>query len=86
MGNAPGLYDKAVLEVSIKNQIKWRNNLGKFVVAVDCNHGTTEMIVKCVCVCAVVRFVQKDERKYYEALLQYSREHFVVSPIVLAKE
>lgn len=29
MGNAPGLYDKAVLEVSIKNQIKWRNNIGE---------------------------------------------------------
>jgi hypothetical protein len=54
MGNAPGLYDKAVLEVSIKNQIKWRNN--------------------------VVRHVQRDERKYYEAMLQYSREHFVLYP------
>lgn len=29
-------------------------------------------------VLVAVRFVQRDERKYYEALLQYSREHFVV--------
>lgn len=32
----------------------------------------------CMCVLVAVRFVQRDERKYYEALLQYSREHFVV--------
>ena len=28
-------------------------------------------------ICAV-RFVQKDERKYYEKLMQYSREHLMV--------
>lgn len=28
LGNAPGLYDKAVLEYSVKNQLRWRNNLG----------------------------------------------------------
>lgn len=27
----------------------------------------------------LVRFVKKDERKYYESLLQYSREHLMVS-------
>ena len=26
-----------------------------------------------------VRFVQRDERKYFEELLSYSKEHFVVS-------
>ena len=28
LGNAPGLYEKAVVDFSIKNQLRWRNNLG----------------------------------------------------------
>ena len=70
MGNAPGLYDKAVLEVSIKNQIKWRNNIGEpdhIPIALFWSNFFS------------VRFVQRDERKYYDTLLQYSREHYVVS-------
>ena len=89
MGNAPGLYDKAVHEVSIKNQIKWRNNIGEpsavsFFILIPllwlwlcvC---VVVCVCVCVCVCAAVRFVQRDERRYYEALLNYSREHYVVS-------
>ena len=51
MGNAPGLYDKAVLEVSIKNQIKWRNNVGEGLASGVCVTGGNlcNMIV-CVCV------------------------------------
>lgn len=29
LGNIQSLYDKAIVEVSIKNQLRWRNNLGK---------------------------------------------------------
>ena len=28
LGNAPGLYEKAVVDFSVKNQLRWRNNLG----------------------------------------------------------
>lgn len=28
LGNAPGLYDKAVFDYSVKNQLRWRNSLG----------------------------------------------------------
>ena len=31
------------------------------------------------CICSLVRHIKKDERKYYESLLQYSREHLMVS-------
>eukprot|EP00731_Ephydatia_muelleri_P031554 Em0023g61a len=54
LGNIQSLYDKAIVEVSIKNQLRWRNNL--------------------------VRQVRKEERKYYESLLQYSREHLMLYP------
>jgi len=29
LGNAPGLYDRAVMEISVKNQLRWRGNLGE---------------------------------------------------------
>ena len=37
----------------------------------------------CVCVC-VVRHVRKDERKYYEELLKYSRDHLMLYPYHLS--
>ena len=30
------------------------------------------------CYLSAVRFVKRDERKYYESLMQYSREHLMV--------
>ena len=33
--------------------------------------------------CSLVRYVMKDERKYYESLLHYSQEHLMVCMIAL---
>ncbi|XP_064382636.1 protein FAM91A1-like isoform X2 [Halichondria panicea] len=54
LGNAPGLYDKAVLDYSVKNQLRWRMN--------------------------IVKIVSKDERKYYEHLLHYSKINLMLYP------
>lgn len=54
LGNAPGLYEKAINDYSVKNQLRWRSNM--------------------------VRHVMKDERKYYEVVLQYSQEHLMLYP------
>uniref|UniRef100_A0A4W4F030 FAM91 N-terminal domain-containing protein n=1 Tax=Electrophorus electricus TaxID=8005 RepID=A0A4W4F030_ELEEL len=54
LGNSQREYDKHVLLYSIRNQLRYRNNL--------------------------VRHVKKEERKYYEELLKYSREHLMLYP------
>uniref|UniRef100_A0A8B9K5R8 Protein FAM91A1 n=1 Tax=Astyanax mexicanus TaxID=7994 RepID=A0A8B9K5R8_ASTMX len=58
LGNSQREYDKHVLLYSIRNQLRFRNNL--------------------------VRHVKKDERKYYEELLKYSREHLMLYPYHLS--
>lgn len=58
LGNSQREYDKQVLLYSIRNQLRFRNNL--------------------------VRHVKKDERKYYEELLKYSREHLMLYPYHLS--
>ncbi|MGH0132639.1 UNVERIFIED_CONTAM: hypothetical protein FKN15_058550 [Acipenser sinensis] len=58
LGNSQREYEKHVLLYSIRNQLRFRNNL--------------------------VRHVKKDERKYYEELLKYSREHLMLYPYHLS--
>uniref|UniRef100_A0A4W6CLZ6 Family with sequence similarity 91 member A1 n=1 Tax=Lates calcarifer TaxID=8187 RepID=A0A4W6CLZ6_LATCA len=58
LGNSQREYDKHVLLYSIRNQLRFRNNL--------------------------VRHVRKDERKYYEELLKYSRDHLMLYPYHLS--
>ncbi|XP_053189717.1 protein FAM91A1 isoform X1 [Scomber japonicus] len=58
LGNSQREYEKHVLLYSIRNQLRFRNNL--------------------------VRHVRKDERKYYEELLKYSREHLMLYPYHLS--
>uniref|UniRef100_A0A671MII7 Protein FAM91A1-like n=1 Tax=Sinocyclocheilus anshuiensis TaxID=1608454 RepID=A0A671MII7_9TELE len=58
LGNSQREYDKQVLLYSIRNQLRFRNNL--------------------------VRHVKKDERKYYEELLKYSRDHLMLYPYHLS--
>ncbi|KAM6974027.1 LOW QUALITY PROTEIN: protein FAM91A1 [Tautogolabrus adspersus] len=58
LGNSQREYEKQVLLYSIRNQLRFRNNL--------------------------VRHVRKDERKYYEELLKYSREHLMLYPYHLS--
>uniref|UniRef100_A0A4W4F2Q3 FAM91 N-terminal domain-containing protein n=1 Tax=Electrophorus electricus TaxID=8005 RepID=A0A4W4F2Q3_ELEEL len=58
LGNSQREYDKHVLLYSIRNQLRYRNNL--------------------------VRHVKKEERKYYEELLKYSREHLMLYPYHLS--
>ncbi|XP_029447844.1 protein FAM91A1 [Rhinatrema bivittatum] len=58
LGNSQKEYDKHVVLYSIRNQLRYRNNL--------------------------VKHVRKDERKYYEELLKYSREHLMLYPYHLS--
>uniref|UniRef100_A0A669B1C9 Family with sequence similarity 91 member A1 n=1 Tax=Oreochromis niloticus TaxID=8128 RepID=A0A669B1C9_ORENI len=58
LGNSQREYEKQVLLYSIRNQLRFRNNL--------------------------VRHVRKDERKYYEELLKYSRDHLMLYPYHLS--
>lgn len=51
-------YEKQVVLYSIRNQLRYRNNL--------------------------VKHVKKDERKYYEELLKYSRDHLMLYPYHLS--
>ena len=44
LGNAPGLYEKAINDFSVKNQLRWRSNMGKpwaCMLICDC--------IMCVC-------------------------------------
>uniref|UniRef100_A0A674C079 Family with sequence similarity 91 member A1 n=1 Tax=Salmo trutta TaxID=8032 RepID=A0A674C079_SALTR len=58
VGNSQREYEKHVQLYSIRNQLRFRNNL--------------------------VRHVRKDERKYYEELLKYSRDHLMLYPYHLS--
>lgn len=58
LGNSQKEYEKQVVLYSIRNQLRYRNNL--------------------------VKHVKKDERKYYEELLKYSREHLMLYPYHLS--
>ncbi|XP_062506716.1 protein FAM91A1-like isoform X2 [Corticium candelabrum] len=59
LGHSQKSWEKAVLEYSIRNQLRWKGN--------------------------IVRHVVKDERKYYEQLLQYSRDHLMLFPYHLSE-
>ncbi|XP_073749282.1 protein FAM91A1 isoform X3 [Callorhinus ursinus] len=58
LGNSQREYEKQVVLYSIRNQLRYRNNL--------------------------VKHVKKDERKYYEELLKYSRDHLMLYPYHLS--
>ncbi|XP_041045678.1 protein FAM91A1 isoform X2 [Carcharodon carcharias] len=58
LGNSQNEYEKQVLLYSIRNQLRYRSNL--------------------------VRYIKKDERKYYEELFKYSREHLMLYPYHLS--
>ncbi|XP_067888621.1 protein FAM91A1 isoform X2 [Heterodontus francisci] len=58
LGNSQREYEKQVLLYSIRNQLRYRSNL--------------------------VRYIKKDERKYYEELFKYSREHLMLYPYHLS--
>ncbi|XP_073446384.1 protein FAM91A1 isoform X2 [Dendrobates tinctorius] len=58
LGNSQKEYEKQVVLYSIRNQLRYRNNL--------------------------VKHVKKDERRYYEDLLKYSRDHLMLYPFHLS--
>lgn len=58
LGNSQKEYEKAVVEFSVKNQLRYKGNL--------------------------VKTFRKDERRYYEELLLYSREHLMLYPYHLS--
>uniref|UniRef100_A0A8C0IM69 Family with sequence similarity 91 member A1 n=1 Tax=Chelonoidis abingdonii TaxID=106734 RepID=A0A8C0IM69_CHEAB len=58
LGNSQREYEKQVVLYSIRNQLRYRNNL--------------------------VKHVKKEERKYYEELLKYSRDHLMLYPYHLS--
>lgn len=58
LGNSHREYEKAIVQFSIKNQLRYKGNL--------------------------VRTARKDERRYYEDLMQYSQEHLMLYPYHLS--
>ncbi|ESP05147.1 hypothetical protein LOTGIDRAFT_177099 [Lottia gigantea] len=58
LGNSAKEYDKAIVNFSVKNQLRFKGNL--------------------------IRHLLKDERKYYEDVVTYSREHLMLYPYHLA--
>ncbi|NXA47593.1 F91A1 protein, partial [Nothocercus julius] len=58
LGNSQREYERQVVLYSIRNQLRYRNNL--------------------------VKHVKKDERRYYEDLLKYSRDHLMLYPYHLS--
>ncbi|XP_039709749.1 protein FAM91A1 isoform X2 [Pteropus medius] len=58
LGNSQREYEKQVVLYSIRNQLRYKNNL--------------------------VKHVKKEERKYYEELLKYSRDHLMLYPYHLS--
>ena len=44
----------------------------------------TDETASCVRVCETVKQILKDERKYYEDMLKYSREHLMLYPYHLS--
>ncbi|KAL4235865.1 hypothetical protein ACF0H5_004253 [Mactra antiquata] len=57
-GNSQKEYDKAIVQFSVNNQLRFKTNL--------------------------VKSVLKDERRYYEDLLQYSQDHLMLYPYHLS--
>jgi len=53
-----------------------------FITAVEWVPPT--LIVILYCICQTVKQILKDERKYYEDLLKYSREHLMLYPYHLS--
>ena len=58
LGNSGKEYEKAVLQFSIRNQLRYRGNL--------------------------VRHYKKDEKRYYEELVDYSRRNLMLFPYHLS--
>ncbi|XP_045160177.2 protein FAM91A1-like [Mercenaria mercenaria] len=58
LGNSQKEYEKAVVQFSVNNQLRYKTNL--------------------------VKTVRKDERRYYEDLLQYSQDHLMLYPYHLS--
>ena len=58
LGNSSKEYDKAILQFSIKNQLRYRGNL--------------------------VKQIKKDEKRYYEELVDYSRRNLMLFPYHLS--
>ena len=58
LGNSSKEYDKAILQFSIKNQLRYRGNL--------------------------IKQIKKDEKRYYDELVDYSRRNLMLFPYHLS--
>lgn len=86
LGNSQREYEKHVLLYSIRNQLRFRNNLGEcFFFFFPVFQPPASLFGNRFSLFApLVRHVRKDERKYYEELLKYSREHLMLYPYHLS--
>ncbi len=77
LGGSYKEYDKCVVAHSIKNQLRYKGNLGNIICIILLNTHLNENHFP-------VRHVRKDEERYYEELLEYSRVHLVLYPYHLS--
>lgn len=73
--NSSKEYDKFIITFSIRNQLRYRGNLGEKVKLV---------VLLCSADFISVRHLLKDEKRYYERVIAYSRERLMLFPYHLA--
>ena len=73
LGNANREYDKMILEYSIKNQLRYKGNLGESL-----------FFLRGISLTIPVRYVKKNEETYYDMVMKYSESHLMLFPYHLA--
>ena len=90
IGNSQREYEKLVVAFSIKNQLRYKvkfpSQLRLFISKCPLL-GLIVSLLSLLCSQGnLVRHIRKDERKYYEDLLEYSRSHLMLYPYHLSGE
>lgn len=80
VGNADE-YSKKIKEYSIVNQLKYKDNLSTALAFCLEHLGTNLSFYQLI---VSVRYVEKSQRVYYDQLLKYSREHYMLFPYHLS--
>ncbi len=79
VGNSAKEYDKCVLHLSLKNQIRFKGSLGKCLALVGIFVAFPYYIVS-----STVERIRKDESKYYEDLLEFGWKNMLLFPYHLS--
>lgn len=74
LGGSQREYDKLVVDYSIRNQLRYKDNIGIFWFYLFLFYISV----------ILVRFVKKSEEDYYESLLAYSQSRMMLYPYHLS--